>query len=142
MKSMERAFWLDPRDKPALLLRMMRELCGDSRIALQGDLSSCDFSEVPGKIDGLVDPFRPEFGSGGVVLPLFPMTVDQIKRQLFPGGRIVRDIGSIQIEKGGRVEFVAADHFHRECVSVGRAVPEAFLRELVEAGVLRGYKPA
>jgi len=118
----------------------MRELGGDARIALEGDLSACDFGGMPGKLDGLVEPFYPEFGGDAVVLPLTEQVVDRIKEHLFPHGRIVRDIGAIQIEKGGRIEFVAADNFHRECVSVGRAVPEALLRELVEAGILRGYE--
>lgn len=140
---MAKAYWLDPRDKPALLLRMIDELGEGARIALQGDLSACDFDGVPGKLDGLVDPFRDEHGGAhAVVLPVTGQVVDLIKRHLFPEGRILRDLGAIQIESRGRIEFVAADHFHRECVSAGSAVPETFLQELVDAGILRGFRRA
>jgi hypothetical protein len=137
---MERAFWLDPCDKPALLMAMMRELADNARIMLEGDLSACDFAAIPGRVEGVVEPFRREYEGEAVVLPISEQTITTIKAQLLPYGRIVRDVGAIQIEQNGELQFVAADQFHRECVSVGHAVRESVLQELVTVGILRAYK--
>ena len=40
--------WLQARDKPGLLIAMMRHLVGGAFIALEGSLSRCDFSGIPG----------------------------------------------------------------------------------------------
>jgi hypothetical protein len=54
--------------------------------------------------------------------------------------RVVRDVRALQIVRDENIEFMAGDNFHRECVSVGPAVPETVLRDLIEAGIIRGYK--
>ena len=141
---MNRTFWLDPRDKPGLLAALMHLFAGTSRIALEGNVSVEDFPTIPGVITGPTDPFRAEFGGSSrmVVLPLTSQSICEIERLLFAGGRIVHDIGAIQIEQSGQIQFMAGDNFHRECVSVGAEVPEALLKSLVERGILRDYSPA
>lgn len=137
---MEQAFWLYPRDKPALLLVMIRELSENSHILLEGNLSACDWSAVPGAVVGIVEPFRSQYGSDAVVLPISEQTTEMIKTCLLPGDIILRDVGAIQIEQAGQVQFMAADHFHHECVSVGSAIGESSLQQLVASGILRGYE--
>lgn len=138
---MEQAFWLNPRDKPALLLAMMCELLDNSHILLEGNLSACDLSAIPGAAVGIVEPFRSQSGGGdAVTLPISEQTIQMVKTCLLPGGRIIRDIAAIQIEQAGQVQFMAADHFHHECVSVGNAILEPLLQELVASGIIRGYE--
>jgi hypothetical protein len=47
---MKKAYWLDPKDKPGLLVNMMKFLAGDARIALEGDLNKFDLISVPYQI--------------------------------------------------------------------------------------------
>jgi hypothetical protein len=141
---MIRTFWLDPRDKPGLLVAVMKILAGNAHISFEGDFIKCDFSDFKSAVYTETEYIKREYDSQGkgpiIVLPLEPDTIKPILKQVLPEGRIVHEIGAIQIEKNGKVEFVAADNFHRECVSVGSAVPEDFLKQLVQSGVLRGYK--
>ncbi len=144
---MKKAFWLDPRDKPALLMRLMQYFAGSAHIALEGErenMETMDFSRVQGNIEGLIPPFRHEWGANGkaVVLPLKKDTIKLILDEVLPEGRIVQKVGAIQIEKDGEIVFIAGDNFHRECVSVGNGVPEQLLKEMVASGVLRGYSAA
>lgn len=43
---MKQEYWVTPLDKPGLLEVFMRALVGDSQIALEGNLATCDFSKV------------------------------------------------------------------------------------------------
>ena len=44
---MEQKYWINIRDKPAFLSRLMRELSSDdSQILLEGDLSDCEFQLI------------------------------------------------------------------------------------------------
>jgi hypothetical protein len=61
---------------------------------------------------------------------------------LLPNGKCIHEISAIQIEKNGKIEFMAGDNFHRECVSVGELVSTEFLEEMISKGILRGYKKA
>jgi hypothetical protein len=61
---------------------------------------------------------------------------------LAPRSGLSPAIEAIQIESHGCIEFLAADGFHRECVSVGPAVRESFLRELTQQGIIRGFYTA
>jgi hypothetical protein len=53
------------------------------------------------------------------------------------GGSVPRNIIHVQIEKAGRLQFGAYDHFHPGCVSFGDAVSAAVLENLVSDGVLK-----
>jgi hypothetical protein len=141
----KRAFWLDPRDKPGLLVAMMNALAGNAHISLEGDLTECDFSDFKSTIHTETEYIKresePKKEGPIIVLPLEPETIHPILQQVLPNGRIVHKIVAVQIEKKGKIEFLAGDNFHRECVSVGSGVPEELLQQLVRSGVLRGYKP-
>lgn len=140
---MEQTYWLSPRDKPGLLAAIMKLLAGNAHILLQGDLNSCDFSAVP-KADGNrilpFDTLNEKQDGQHIALRLEPETIQPILAQVLPHGRIVHDIGFIQIEKNGRIEFMSGDNFHNECVSVGPAVSEHLLRDLTSRGILRTFQ--
>src|ERR1700690_3543313 len=141
---MKKAYILDPRDKLALLTALMRMLAGDAHIALEGDIeamSEMDFGTIPGVIENVLPPFRREWNGDSkfIVIPLTPQTIAPILKEVLPEGRIVHKIGAIQIERHGEIQFFAGDNFHRECVSVGQAVPVELLGDLVISGVLRAY---
>jgi hypothetical protein len=141
---MKRTYWLDPRDKPALLIALMRQLAGNAHIAFEGDRKDMDnmnFSAIQSVVENLKTPFKHEWNANGaaVVLPLNNHTIGPILKQILPEGRFVHEIEAIQIEKDGQIEFIAGDNFHRECVSVGPAVPERLLHDLLDSGILRGY---
>lgn len=141
---MKRAFWLNPRDKAGLLLAMMKFFAGHSRIALEGGVTADQFSSIPGVVTGRADPFQSEFGapSAMLILPLTNESIPEIERVLFASGRIVHEVGAIQIENNGEIQFMAGDNFHHECVSVGVGVPETLLKKLLEIGVLHSYSSA
>ena len=135
-------FWLNPRDKAALLVAVANELAGSAEIAFEGDLSSCEFASIPGCRFEESGPFRRQDQGGPetlVVLPLEPSTVKDILNLVLPHGRFMREIQHIAIAKNGELQFLAGDQFHRECVSVGPAVAESFLQQLVTRGILRAY---
>lgn len=141
---MKQTYFLDPRDKPGLLVALMRQLAGNAHIALEGDredMETMDFSVIPDAVEGLVAPFRHEWDKNGkfIVLPLTDDTIAPILEEVLPEGRIVHKVGAIQIEKDGDIQFLAGDNFHRESVSVGPAVPERLLRDLMASGVLWTY---
>ena len=121
----------------------MRTLVGDAHIALEGDLGDLDFSHISGAIYGATATIHRESPDSEtmIVLPLEHETIELILDQVLAEGRVLKKIAAIQIEKSGDVEFMAGDYFHRECVSVGPAVPEPFLQELVRRGLIRGYMP-
>ena len=60
---MKRTYWLDPLDKPALLVALMRQLAGDTHIAFEGDgedIDAMNISAIPGAVEGLKPPFTHE----------------------------------------------------------------------------------
>ncbi|MBN1437539.1 MAG: hypothetical protein JW936_10740 [Sedimentisphaerales bacterium] len=142
---MRQAYWLDPRDKPGLLMAVMRQLAGNAHLALEGyedDMAEMSFDQIQGVREGIVPPFRHEYDEKAkfVVLPLEADTMPLIMQEILPEGRIVHKVGAIQIEKNGAIEFLVGDNFDQECVSAGPGVPEQLLRDLVVSGVLRAYR--
>src|SRR5438094_4041514 len=99
---MDDRYWLVARDKPGLLVAVMRALAGDAHISFEGDLSRCrGLFAMPGASTEETDALRrqtlypvQEF----VVLPLEPETVRPILAEVLPEGRVVLDIIHVQIE--------------------------------------------
>jgi len=142
---MKKTYWLDPKDKLGLLVNIMKFLAGDARIALEGELQKFDFSSIPNHIDTETESIKHETGIPHdpiIILPLEPDTIKSLLDQLLPKGKCIYEITAILIEKNGKIEFMAGDNFHRECVSVGELVSTEFLNELVSKGILRSYKKA
>jgi hypothetical protein len=140
---MKKAYWLDPKDKPGLLVHIMKALVGNAKIALEGNLEEFDFSAIPNPIYTETETIKHETGIPHdpiIILPLEQDTIKHILDQILPGGKCVSIISAIQIEKNGKIEFMAGDNFHRECVSVGHAIKTELLDEMISKGILRSYK--
>jgi hypothetical protein len=135
---------VDVRQPAPFLRRIMRELAGDARLSLEGTFSGASFqgeaivSREPNDIlkRNTTAPVL-EF----LLLRLQPELVDGIFSQISRIG-LREDIVHVQIEKGGRLELVAYDNFHPQCVVTGPAVPAEVLAELQAAGVIRGFATA
>ena len=146
-RAMQQVFWIDPRDKGAFLVAVMRQLSGDdASMALEmnaEDMAAFDFELIPDLLDGLIPPFTCLWGPAAkaVVLPLTSDTIRPILDQLLPEGRFVHRVGAIQIQKAGELQLLVGDNFHRECVSSGPAIPEEFLQDLAHRGIIRSFKP-
>ena len=142
---MDECYSLVARDKPGLLIAMMRALAGNALISFEVDLSPCQLWTIPGasaeetgslRRNTLVP--RQDF----VVLPLEADTIRPILAEIIPEGRAVHDVVHVQIAKNGRLAFGAYDNFHPECIVAWSAVPKALLEELQAKGVLRSFKLA
>jgi hypothetical protein len=136
--------WLDVRDKPGFLHRLMVELAGEAHMSLEGDLSRCRFDDAVRATEdegtilkrNTIAP-RQDF----VVLRLTQETVSPIFRQVMAAG-LKHAIVQVQIERNGTLELGAYDHFHRECVVTGPGVSLALLNELKTTNVLHDFKVA
>lgn len=139
---MEKSFWLKPKDKEKLLIALIKTLTGKAYIMLQGNLSDCDFSNIPGISFSKRAPFHSMEGLDEgkfVIIPLEPETIDHIFTQILPEEKFINQIEHIQIEENGKLEFMAGDNFHDECISVGPNISEHFLKDLVAKGILQRY---
>jgi hypothetical protein len=137
--------WLDPRDKPALFAEVVRHLAGDAHIAFEGDAAAMaiiDVMSIPGAVVGVTAPFARNWDQGTVLvsMPLDDTTIPLILQRVMPEARIVHCVHAISIAKNGRIEFLAADDFHRDCVSVGPAFDPSLLDRFVASGALWGYR--
>jgi hypothetical protein len=135
--------WLNVRDKPGLLHRLMREFVG-GQMSLEGDLSKCRFAEqmiVANDEVGLLKRNtlypRQEF----VILRLEPVNIAPIFKQVLAAG-LSRAIIHIQIERGGVLQLGAYDNFHPDCVVAGPVVSEALLAGLKAKHILRDFSVA
>jgi hypothetical protein len=135
--------WLQVRDKPGLLCRLMKEFVG-GRLSLEGDLSECAFlenmvlarDEVGVLRRNTLAP-RQDF----VVLRLEPGTIAPILKEVMAAG-LTRAIIHVQIEYAGVLQLGAYDNFHPECVVAGSGVSAGLLVELQSSGVLRAFRVA
>src|SRR5438552_2787504 len=113
---MDQQYWLVARDKPGLLIAMMRALAGDAHISFEGDLSRCrELFDLPGASMQETEVLRRQTlypVQDLVVLPLEPDGIRAILDAVLPEGRVVHDIVHVQIETAGRLEFGAYDNFH------------------------------
>lgn len=138
--------WIVARDKPGLLIAMMRALAGGAHISFEGDLSRCrSLYAEPGASRDETDALRRNTAfpvQDFVVLPLEPETIRPILGHVLPDSRVIHDVIHVQIEKGGTLEFGAYDNFHDECIVCGSAVPEDLLDELRSKLTIRSWEVA
>jgi hypothetical protein len=135
-------YWIVARDKPGLLIAIMRALAGSAHISFEGDLSQCVFPpelaprayETPTLKRHTLVP-KLDF----VVLPLLPHTVQPILDVILPNRLFMNDIIHIQIEKNGRLEFGSYDNFHPECIVCFLGVRMDLLNTLRDKGVIRSW---
>lgn len=131
--------WVDVRDKPGFLHRLMKDFAGNSTISLEGILESCSFNpNIIIKSEGssilkrcsLVTPPDLDF----VVLHLTSDTWQTLFEQINKAG-VTDKIIHVQIERDGIRELGAYDNFHRDCVIAGPGVSSDLLSELKTKGV-------
>ena len=140
-------WWLDTRDKPALLWAFLDHFAADSIVTLKGKLADLGVTELPGAVVQPEGDAPTKVGHGNldtVRLPLSPTVVAELKRCL-AGPNVFSDMGAlreVEITHAGTRVFLAGDNFHRECVSAMPPTPESFLDELVERGAIRSYAAA
>jgi hypothetical protein len=138
-----RRFWLIARDKPGLLIAVMRTLVGNAHISFEGDLASCQLAHISGASGDETELLKratiyplQDF----IVCPLEPETINLILAESLPAGRVVRDVIHVQIEKAGRLAFGAYDNFHPECICASAPITEELLDRLVANGILRSFE--
>ncbi|HLP84257.1 MAG TPA: hypothetical protein VK157_07900 [Phycisphaerales bacterium] len=142
---MHTRYWIDARDKPALLRRMMFATAGDAHISFEGRIASHDF---PANLEASTHEtsslkrvcFSPRMDF--VVLPLELDTVQPILDVILPNRRYLDDIIHIQIAHADTLRFGAYDNFHRDCVVAYEGVDTNLLEELQASGVIRSWKYA
>jgi hypothetical protein len=142
---MSQVYWLDPIRSGDLLGAVLGVLAGDARVAIEGEgeaLEELGLLALPGGSRELRPPFSRQYKPDSAVVIMALENQEQARRiseMLSPHGKVAAGIEVVQVESHGRVEFVAADGFHPQCVSVGPAVPEDFLRDLTRRGIIEGF---
>jgi hypothetical protein len=148
MTSAQPRFLLHTKHKPELLLAVMRTLAQeDARISFEGRLSHTELAKIAGTSFNETEVLKRNTTSTRmdfVVLPLTPETAPAIEKAIASkvAFKDYAGIVHVQIERQGRLVFVACDHFHKDCVWVSEDISATFLAELVENQVLYSYAPA
>ena len=139
--------WIDPRDKPGLLLAVMREMVGAGEISLEGWLEQYGLADVAGVIDEETNVLqrvtsypRLDF----LVLPLVEDTIQAVWKVITEQDHLINPLGIIhvQIAQKERLIFGGYDNFHRDCVFAMPGFPIGLLDRLVASGVIRSYQTA
>lgn len=135
-------YWIVPRDKPGLLVAMMRALAGDAHVSFEGDLSRCKFPEQLRLSGEETDVLRRNTTSPRqdfVVVPLEADTIRPILDVVLPGRRYLVDIIHVQIEQHGDLQFGSYDNFHKDCIVCYSGIPTTLLDQLQASGVIRSW---
>jgi hypothetical protein len=135
------------RDCQGTLWAFYHRYEGQATASFEGDLSGLKLHEVNGASTTETDflcrqTLAPELDF--VTVPINHESIRQLKMRLSSNG-VLGSSGSInhtQLEVGGKLLFVACDNFHDECTVVSPEVPEAFLKELQDRGLLCAYGDA
>jgi hypothetical protein len=148
MPNAQPRFRLHTKHKPELLFAVMRTLAHeDARISFEGRLSHTGLANIAGASLNETEILKrnttlPRLDF--IVLPLTSGTVPAIEKAIVSkvAFKDYAGIVHVQIERQGRLAFVAFDHFHEDCVWVSDVVPDTFLVELVNNRILYSYSPA
>ena len=143
--TLTKRYWIDPRDKPGLLIAVMRELAGSAEISFEGWLGELGLESISGAYSQETDALRRQTRKPRLdflVLPLTKESVDVIWRAISEKDHLTDPNGIIhvQIALDGRLVFIGGDNFHRECVSAWEGFPIELLDRLIENGVIRSYR--
>jgi hypothetical protein len=136
--------WIDVRDKPGFLHRLMSELSGGARMSLEGNLSKCHFSDdhvVAREEAGVLKRSTLSPRLDFVIVKLEADTVAALFKQIIAAG-VTENIIHVQIERNGSIQLGAYDNFHRECVGTGPEVSAELLGEMKASGVVRSFVEA
>ena len=134
---------IDPRDKPGLLLAMMKEFANQSHISFEGsldELAFCNWHNVSTEETDTLkrQTISPELDF--VVIQLTDSAIHDIWKELSEKDHLVHEgIIHVQIESNGKLVFGGYDNFHRDCTVAYPGVSIALLETLTEKGVIRGF---
>jgi hypothetical protein len=144
--STEQIIWIDARDKPGLLIAIMREFTNQSHISFEGSLRDLAFYGWPNAAYTETAVLRRQTISPKldfVVVPLTELSVEEIWRELSKKDHLVHQgIVHVQIEHNGRLAFGGYDNFHRDCTVAYSSVLLGLLENLKARGVVRDYGQA
>ena len=136
--------WIDARDKPALLLAVMKELVGNSIISFEGDLSNLELDKIESSRSDETEVLRRQTASpvlDFIVLPLTEKTLQEVWSEISQKDHLVNEgIIHVQIESEGELAFGGYDNFHRECTIAYSALSIEFLESMKELGIIRSLK--
>jgi len=135
--------WINTRDKPALLLVMLKEFSGGSHISFEGELSHVDFTAIDGVSTEETQALKRQTISPIQDFMVVPLTIETSKTiwlELSEKDHLVNEgIIHVQIESKGKLVFGGYDNFHRDCVIAYPGVRIQLLQELKEKGIIRSY---
>ena len=130
--------------KPIELLAILIEnFCGNANLALEGELSHQDFSQIPGtsKIPTNIlvrNTIWPE--QDFIIMPIEVGTKDLIKGKILSQVGLRTNVLHILLEKEGVLVFAAYDTFDPDSVWLSNKADKKLLEELREARIIGGYK--
>jgi hypothetical protein len=142
---MEEIYRLETRDRPRLLVAMMRTLAAsEGRISFEGKLAQSELTKMAGvayEEAGVLKRATLQPKLDFLILPLTPKSVSALEKAViskiaFGHGGIIH----VQIERNGKIAFAAYDNFDPECVVAYSDVSPELLDELTKARVLRSYQ--
>ena len=142
---MSEIYKIETRDRPRLLVAMMRTLAADDgRISFEGKLSRSELAQMAGVVCeevGVLKRATLQPRLDFLILPLTQKNLSALERAIvskiaFGHGGIIH----VQIERNGKMAFAAYDNFDRECVVAYSDVSPSLLEELTKALVLRSYR--
>jgi hypothetical protein len=121
---------------------MMELFAGDSRIAIEGDLASCDgLTDLPGAGQEETEALKRQTWwprQDFVVLPLASTAIEGILERITSPAGIVQGILHVQIERSGVLVFSACDEFHPRASACAAEAAE-LLEELRSKGAVRRW---
>ncbi len=140
-------WWLEPRNKPALLWAVLEAFPQGAYLSLEGDLKNFGLLERADASSEETSSLRRNTLSPRLDFVVVPVTTALVAtlKELLSGPGIFGDDGSLihaQIEHNGRLVFGAYDNFHKDCVVAYEPLDQQFLERLCNNGVLRGYAVA
>jgi len=134
--------WIEARDKPALLLAVMKELAGKANISFEGDLSHLELENIENSRTEETEVLVRHTSSpvlDFIVLPLTEITLQEIWHELSRKDHLVKQgIVHVQIESEGELAFGGYDNFHSESTIAYAALSMEFIVLMKELGVIRG----
>lgn len=144
---MEEIYRLETRERPRLLVAMMRALAAeDGMISFEGKLSQTELPQMAGvayKEGGVLKRATLQPQLDFLVLPLTQKNVSALEEAILSKIAFGHNgIIHVQIERNGKMAFAAYDNFDPACVVACSEVSPALLDELTKARVLRGYQRA
>lgn len=136
---MKKEYWLNCRDKFALLGRVMDLLAGDDcSMTIIYPVNKLDLS-VFKKLNANIrtEEYSKEFKKFSFIISKDYLKI--LKEILQHDGLYMKRILEIEIYKDEKLSFLAGDYFHNECISIRSGISEDEIKKMVEDRIIRDY---